>query len=157
MTSLACKGFLFLWGTGYPQLAWPHLDIFALCGSGVCWLAKKAYFHPDLDPFWGEAQERVHNDLWVPESRPKAVQSFADVQEGIETYSQGWMRELVEEIMATAVITESSCVWRETCHPAIFELRQEDKKAHLVSPTVSCSLSGFSLIHTHMSSKKVGP
>lgn len=55
-----------------------------------------------------------------------------------------------EEVAATPAITWSSWVFRETCYPALCELRQNYKKIYLIWAQ-SYDLGGFSLIHTHLS------
>lgn len=71
-----------------------------------------------------------------------------DVQSGLDEGSG-------EEFIATSDNTESSYVFRETCHPAFSEVKQEGKKAHFVCATVSYNLGRFSFIHTHLTSKKI--
>lgn len=68
--------------------------------------------------------------------------------------SQGWMGGSGEEFIAALDDTESNCICRETCHPALSELRQEGKKSYFIFATYHL---GVSRIHPHLSWRKIKP
>ena len=68
-------------------------------------------------------------------------------------YSQDQME--LGEKTATLAITGSNCVFTETYHLALSDLRQEDKS--IQHGLQSYNFGGFSLVHICMSLKKMGP